>query len=707
MNSIVLKSINVEYDGRKILDDLNFQFNRGNLYIIRGESGAGKSTLLSIIGLLDKPDSGEVLFDNKKVTNIEEFTASHMSYVFQDDNLLENLSVKENLELVSDNMNKAKELLKEFNVLSKYDRLVNTLSKGEKQRIILVRTILDDKTVLLLDEPVGNLDDKNSELIMQVLKEYCKDHIVIMTMHNNIDLSSYNPLILNLSEGKIKCDNGRENIINDANVNIEKKKRKLPFKVIWSLIRNVLKRNILKTIVLALSFFACSFVLCFSGGSLQYNLNDQLVDIALNSEKEYLTTYVNQENPYQYRIFNATYNDTSFKCLFNKLNRVYVEGNYVVLNDDTLYLSKKTMESLSLHESDRISFFNISNLNIKNITSDYNFISYDLIKEIVKREKHIMNDKGMQNQLTILDDRFKYFNINSFTSVSTINEADKDTNLELKDDEISIFLNPSDYYIGEVTQLMINQMNNNAKGNVLSISKNNDISLGGIKNFNIANVYKSKGNASYGSFIVLSDSLYEKIIDKFYKLENGLSNYIDTEYRLFKEGFKSYDFTRDTYSIISLLNTGNSDIGNTFTMKSIVDKISIGLLIFVSVLIIIYIFLYVYGISRTLKNDKLVLYSLGYNRKEYSSIQVLSSAIISIVPFALGTIIYSLLSKPMTKAFYSNFYAPDIFILSELNSWYIVVINILFTLALLLVSSLYKTRKKMDKLALSMKKNIE
>ena len=188
-----------------VLNNISYEFKENKLYFITGESGEGKSTLLSILGLLDEPTSGEILFDGKSVPSKErnKFISDHISFVFQDYNLFEELTIYENLSLFVDDKNKIKELLESFNIDSNINKKIKYLSGGEKQRLAILRAIIKGGDILLFDEPTGNLDKDNSIEILNIIKGLSKNHLCIVVSHDLEMANEYSDIVLTIKDKKI------------------------------------------------------------------------------------------------------------------------------------------------------------------------------------------------------------------------------------------------------------------------------------------------------------------------------------------------------------------------------------------------------------------------------------------------------------------------------------------------------------------------
>ncbi len=179
---IELKNINKSYSNKYLFKNLDFSIKKGEMVAITGPSGVGKSTLLNIIGLIDKPDSGEVVicsnknpFDKEKV-KLKLFR-DNIGYLFQNYALVDNYTVSKNLDIALEyvkNKNKKRlkeEALEKVGLLDKLNNKIFELSGGEQQRVALARLMLKERDIILADEPTGSLDEDNRDIILKLLKQ--------------------------------------------------------------------------------------------------------------------------------------------------------------------------------------------------------------------------------------------------------------------------------------------------------------------------------------------------------------------------------------------------------------------------------------------------------------------------------------------------------------------------------------------------------
>lgn len=189
---IKLKSIYKSFDKKQIIQGFNCTIEQGDFFIIKGASGKGKSSLLNIIGLLEDPDDGEVIFNDKVIRKENDkikFRRNDIAYIYQNYGLLENETILKNLTLPLNvskkDTSRIEEVIQRVG-LSNLDlkAKVYTCSGGEQQRIAIARAILKEPTVIIADEPTGNLDEENSLNIMNIFKELnSKGITVIMATH--------------------------------------------------------------------------------------------------------------------------------------------------------------------------------------------------------------------------------------------------------------------------------------------------------------------------------------------------------------------------------------------------------------------------------------------------------------------------------------------------------------------------------------------
>jgi lipoprotein-releasing system ATP-binding protein lolD len=197
----------------KALNLVTYKFEVGKFYAIMGESGSGKSTLINILGLMDEATKGSVFLDGVdtskcSVDELCKLRNEKIGFVFQNFYLNNKLTALENVLLpmyINGNvdLNKAKDLLKTFNVLDRESHYPYELSGGEQQRVSLARALVNNPKYILADEPTGNLDSKNEDEVFNYLKDISKDKCVIVVSHNE-KIKNYADKVIYLEKGVLK-----------------------------------------------------------------------------------------------------------------------------------------------------------------------------------------------------------------------------------------------------------------------------------------------------------------------------------------------------------------------------------------------------------------------------------------------------------------------------------------------------------------------
>jgi len=206
-------------DTRIILDHVNASFEMGKFYTIRGSSGSGKTTFLSLIGGLDTPKSGEIIFENRNIQSIgyEKYRRNHISLVFQNYNLIPYLTAVENVlvamsitdnQLEKDHRKSAYTILDDLGINeTKANRSIHRLSGGEQQRVAIARALATNVDIILADEPTGNLDEGISEVIVELFLKLAheRNKCIIMVTHSK-DIASKSDIEIHLNNKTMKFE---------------------------------------------------------------------------------------------------------------------------------------------------------------------------------------------------------------------------------------------------------------------------------------------------------------------------------------------------------------------------------------------------------------------------------------------------------------------------------------------------------------------
>lgn len=218
---LILETVNLgKIYGKKqtkvdALQDVNLKISKGEFVAIVGPSGSGKSTFLHLVGGLERPSSGTIKVDGKDICclsdkELAKYRRQKVGFVFQQYNLIPVLSVKENIELPLklDNQkidgNYINDLMKLLGIDDRKDHLPNQLSGGQQQRVAIARALAAKPSIILADEPTGNLDSKTTEEVMDLLKTSIKKYnqTLIMITHNN-EIAKKADRVISIVDGKL------------------------------------------------------------------------------------------------------------------------------------------------------------------------------------------------------------------------------------------------------------------------------------------------------------------------------------------------------------------------------------------------------------------------------------------------------------------------------------------------------------------------
>ncbi len=235
---ISLKNISKTYHASNIeikaLTDINLDIMKGDYLSISGPSGCGKSTLLSLLGLLDSPTNGEYLIENVDTHNLTmdqqaELRNLHIGFVFQSFNLIDELSIFDNVALPltyrEDTLTKIEIEQRVIAALSQVEmehrksHKPNQLSGGQQQRVAIARALAGQPSILLVDEPTGNLDSKNGDAVMDILNNLNKQGTTICMVTHDVRYAGHATKQIHLLDGKIiKLSLAQEDMINNPDV---------------------------------------------------------------------------------------------------------------------------------------------------------------------------------------------------------------------------------------------------------------------------------------------------------------------------------------------------------------------------------------------------------------------------------------------------------------------------------------------------------
>ena len=205
------------------LDGISLEIKTGEFVAIMGPSGSGKSTMMNILGCLDRPSSGSYLLNGQEVATLSDDELARtrnkrIGFVFQNFNLLSRVSAWENVALPlvyagvaeKERLNRAAALLDSVGLTARKNHLPNELSGGQRQRVAIARALINDPSIIMADEPTGNLDSRSSVEIMNIFGELYKQGKTVILVTHEPDIAEYAKRVITVRDGLILSDETKE-----------------------------------------------------------------------------------------------------------------------------------------------------------------------------------------------------------------------------------------------------------------------------------------------------------------------------------------------------------------------------------------------------------------------------------------------------------------------------------------------------------------
>lgn len=229
-NLLVAENLEKSYNGRKVVDKVSFHIQSGEIVALLGPNGAGKTTSFDMVVGLVKPDAGEVMLGDEKITKlkIHQRAFKGLGYLTQEPSAFRQLSVRDNLALVlevqgysaEERKEKTREILEEFNIFHLKDASAISLSGGERRRLEIARVLVTDPKFILLDEPFTGIDPVAIIDIQAIIRNLCKKRNIglLITDHNPMATLSITDRAYIIQDGKIVKEGSSKDIAEDENV---------------------------------------------------------------------------------------------------------------------------------------------------------------------------------------------------------------------------------------------------------------------------------------------------------------------------------------------------------------------------------------------------------------------------------------------------------------------------------------------------------
>ncbi|MBW0596548.1 ATP-binding cassette domain-containing protein [Mycoplasma anatis] len=425
-----IRNLTKKFNNQVVIDNLDLEFENNKLIFIVGRSGCGKSTLLNLIAGLEKPDSGEISINDDSNNINNHNNDQKIDFIFQDFNLIENLSGLQNIIISNQIINRNISKLDIYDIASKINiskqtlnKKVSKLSGGEKQRVAILRSITRESDIILCDEPTGNLDAKNSDEIFSLLSNLKKSKTIIVVSHDLEAAKKYGDYIFDL-ESKTLIQNNID-CIEEKNIsNIKSKKNSFTkFKPILSLTWSDFKKKWFLFLLVIFTFVTTCISTSTTINLTQHSFNinksyknqieQNIYEIKGYKNSNFLTSWdLNNLKKYGFDHISEEY--------INRVPYFYINNDWEVFNNVFFTdNSKYMMENIWINSNTKIPFLNdndivlgkdiVEKLNINNpVGKKIEIYVSDNDKEI----KYDFNIVGVNENITINDTYYTYFSKN-------------------------------------------------------------------------------------------------------------------------------------------------------------------------------------------------------------------------------------------------------------------------------------------------------
>ena len=636
-----------------VLKNINFSLPNSGLYFLYGKSGSGKSTLLSILEGLLSFDSGIVKINGVDIKNIknkekEDFYRNNIGILFQNYNLFNDLSIYDNLLITAKikgiNKDTIDFYLKKYNLYSIKNTLCKNISGGEKQRVALIRTILNKPTIIFADEPTGALDSLNSKLLMDELKELSKDSLILVVTHNNKIVEEYSDGSLYLKDGEIIENNIKEE--KDKNNYKVYLKRKSEKDYSSLFLKNNLKKNKTKNIISFISLSFGLFIILLSIG-FYFGFNNGIDSL-----------YTNLINNNVFKISKNKYETSSVG------NLSLVKKELPSKEDSTIFLNKFDIltfkDDLSYFIKDSISF-NIDNKKIDGISYKFYYNDSDKNKIILNQEANEIIESSVNDFYDFkLEKKVNFYSANKKEYIE--DELILDFTFQIKEiknefkylNEAKIYL-PYDYFKDILT-----------KTNASKISENigKQVSF-----FDLLKFYNGNEDiCSYSLYFLIK----EKDIAKMKSFINEINN---TKSPLYK-------VENDDYYILD-------------SFKDMSKALFLGLRVFIIMIALCNVFLISFLVYSTLRKNKRnisILRVIGSKEEHINNIFINEQLFIFLIA-ALISLILFFITKTILNPYLFNYFTLNNAINIDIMNLTLVILVSLFILFLSCYIPLYYSKK--------------
>lgn len=433
---LIFKNIKKSYETKIIYENFNLKLPNLGLVSLIGKSGSGKSTLLNLIAGIDKPNLGDIIFNDLILTNLSENEKSHflrnkVGFIYQDYQLIETKTVYENIKLGlsfsgyknNDYDEKIKEIAFDLNINDLLDKYPYNLSGGEKQRTAIARALIKDPKIILADEPTGAIDSNQSLKIMDILKDISKDRLVIIASHDLSLMNQYADFIYSIDNKEIIKDDSKPVLKKETLI-----KKNIKLKTLF----NYATKNILDHYLRSL-LLLFTLVISLIGISSSYHFSDALNYYIKSNDEQFAKVFPIEIDTLSLTLEIDKEEDEKYEYLTNKeyVIPARIQGLFYYVNnlDLNFYNYMKTM---NIDDIDQVSYiydikfnflkYNNDALSFTNLTiNPLNKSDYLLEEEYDILYKNINNG---DIELTLVVDKYNRINYSIFDSLGiSLSEA--------------------------------------------------------------------------------------------------------------------------------------------------------------------------------------------------------------------------------------------------------------------------------------------
>lgn len=587
-----------------VLNNISFSLPNKGMFFILGKSGCGKSTLLNILSGLLTPDGGEVLFNGKDINKLSKkehtnYLRHQIGILFQRYNLIEDMTVEENLSTTKSiksikSADRIESLLTKYGLIDKKKQKAYLLSGGEKQRLALIRTLLNDPKIIFCDEPTGALDEENSIKMMEELKEISKDRLVVMVTHNESLFKSYYDGYIYLENGEIKDKKLIE--INDEIENIDLKTKNIDTKFIGDVANKNIKKNFKRNLINTFSAFFTITVLL---------LSLFIKDGISNSKEKLLNTY-GDKNTFSVSMIKSESIDDSPLALerlerptHNQIQTLLTAKDYVIDYSYDYFFSNKCelLHGKSLEK--KLDGFKVKPILMPSLKEDECLMNSLLYSKI--QVEPILKEIGIS-----IDNSYSYISPINSTSINEVFQTTFYVKVAKIVDEFDYLNTPTIY----VQTTFLEKIFRNLKAKNSSLDRDENITA-----------YDLLTEANNNSEI----SSYKMNVFSFRKDDNQLF------YKLLEEKNKNDIFKIENFGFTMV--TSFLDISNS---------VFLGMNIFIAIAILTTLFIngfLAYSSALLNRKESAILSSLGATNDEVGQIYLLEQLGMSAIGVLIGVIV--------------------------------------------------------------------